>query len=155
VLAEINRMIAETGRTSDIVTLWVGLLDVRTGRLRYANGGHPPALVRTAVADADRRLATTGPLLGALMGAEYDEAVTELRLDEIVLLYTDGVTEARRGNKFFGEGRVRRALNKAATAAEAVDGLLSALDVFVPGNLRDDAAILAIRLREQEKADAT
>ncbi|MDP2400426.1 MAG: SpoIIE family protein phosphatase, partial [Actinomycetota bacterium] len=153
VLAEVNRMIAETGRTSDIVTLWVGLLDARTGRLRYAHGGHPPAIVRTVVPHADGRLATTGPLLGALMDAEYDEAVTELRADEIVLLYTDGVTEARRGNKFFGEGRVRRSLTKANTAAEAVDGLLSALDVFVPGNLRDDAAVLAIRLREQETTD--
>ncbi|MDO8987078.1 MAG: SpoIIE family protein phosphatase, partial [Coriobacteriia bacterium] len=70
-------------------------------------------------------------------------------------VYTDGVTEARRGNKFFGEGRVRRALAKGGSPAEVVDRLLASLDRYVPGSLRDDAAVLAVRfMRSKETGDS-
>ncbi len=146
-LREVNRMIAESGQTSDIVTLWVGALDVEEGTLRFANGGHPPALILRQETGEIERLETTGPLLGALDSAAYDEITTTIAEGDTVMLYTDGVTEARRGNKFFGEGRVRRALSGGGEPAVVVDRLLSSLDTFAPGNLRDDAAVLAVRFK--------
>lgn len=152
VLSEVNRMIAESGQPSDIVTLWVGMINTETGFLCYANGGHPPALLWRSGSGTSERLDPTGPLLGALSSAVFEEASVVLQHGDILLLYTDGVTEARRGNKFFGEGRLRRVLAKASTAEEVAGGLLNALDTFVPGNLRDDAAVLVVRLRELESA---
>jgi len=145
ILCEVNNMVAESGDPSDIVTLWLAVLDPLTGRLTHANGGHPPALLLPGAGGRMLRLETTGPLLGAIQDASFDEIVSEVEAGDIVLVYTDGVTEARRGNKFFGEGRVRRALGKGGTPAEVVDRLLASLDRYVPGSLRDDAAVLAVR----------
>jgi GAF domain-containing protein len=144
IISEVNRMISETGETSDIVTLWVGVLDVETGRLSYANGGHPPALLKRAEDDSIVRFSPTGPLLGATALANYDLETVDIGPGDTVLLYTDGVTEARRGNTFFGEGRVQRALRQGRDAGEVTQRLLSALDRFVPGAIRDDAAVLAV-----------
>lgn len=154
-IREVNSMVSESGDTADIVTLWLGMLDAETGVLRHANGGHPPGLLLHDSGSKVLRLETTGPLLGAIADAEYDEVFTEVLPGDVLITYTDGVTEARRGNKFFGEGRVRRALTQGGTAAETVDRLLASLDRFVPGNLRDDAAVLAVRLkpREEQRVD--
>jgi GAF domain-containing protein len=144
IISEVNRMISETGETSDIVTLWVGVLDVAAGELSYANGGHPPALLKRSEDASIVRFSPTGPLLGATALAHYDLETVDIAPGDTVLLYTDGVTEARRGNTFFGEGRVQRALRQGRDAGEVTQRLLSALDRFVPGAIRDDAAILAV-----------
>ncbi len=146
VMTEVNKMVSESGKTSDIVTLWLGMLDAESGEIVYANGGHPPALLRNSGGPEFERLETTGPLLGALPEAVYTSSRTTVRPGDMVILYTDGVVEARRGNKFFGEGRVRRALSSGRTTAQVVDRLLGSLDRFVPGSMRDDAAVLAIRV---------
>jgi len=151
ILHEVNNMVSESGDPSDIVTLWLASLDSSRGLLTHANGGHPPALMLPVDGGRMQRLETTGPLLGAIKDAEYGEIVSRAGFGDTILIYTDGVTEARRGNKFFGEGRVRRALAKGGSPAEVVDRLLASLDRFVPGSLRDDAAVLAVRLKNTEQ----
>ncbi len=153
VLSEVNRAVSESGDTSDIVTLWLGYLDLEAGLIRYADGGHPPAVIRRAETGRTELLETTGALLGAMVNAEYDQIDVPFGADDVLVLYTDGVTEARRGNKFFGEGRVRRAVGAGGSANDVVDRLLGSLDRFVPGALRDDAAILAVRMRTSSERD--
>ncbi len=144
VMSEVNRMVSLRGEASDIVTLWIGALDVEGGYLSYANGGHPPALLRRAADSSIVRLPPTGALLGAAVDATYDLESVPLGPDDLLLLYTDGVTEARRGNTFFGEGRIQRALRQGSDADDVTQRLLSSLDRFVSGAIRDDAAILAV-----------
>ncbi len=146
IVSEVNRMVAETGETSDIVTLWVGCLDVTAGTLSYANGGHPPALMRRHEDGSIVRFPPTGPLLGATALAHYDLETVAVDVGDLILLYTDGVTEARRGNTFFGEGRVQRVLRQGKNAGDVTQRLLSTLDRFVPGAIRDDAAVLAVEI---------
>jgi sigma-B regulation protein RsbU (phosphoserine phosphatase) len=144
-------MIADSGRSMDIVTAWIGFLDVSTGELTHADGGHPPALLLRADSREVERLGVTGPLLGAVEDAEYDEECISIMSGDVVLLYTDGVTEAREGNRFFGEGRVRRALHYGGSADDVSQRLHSALDRFVRGDLRDDAAVLVLKIRPQNE----
>ena len=146
-LSEVNRMVAEGGEPSDIVTLWIGALDVKAGRVSYANGGHPAALLRSGDDGSIVRMPPTGALLGAMADAPYDVEHVPVSPGDVLLLYTDGVTEARRGNTFFGEGRVRRALRQGGDAVDVTQRLLGALDRFVPGSIRDDAAILAVGIK--------
>ncbi|MBN2841376.1 MAG: SpoIIE family protein phosphatase [Coriobacteriia bacterium] len=148
ILEEINRMLLEAGDATSIVTLWVGQLDMTSGTLRYADGGHPPALLRDGASDHTRieRLGTTGALLGAVEDTSWDEVEVTLEEGATLLLYTDGVTEARNGPQFFGEGRVRRALRPGGTAGAVTQRLLSMVQRFSGGELRDDAAVLAIRI---------
>jgi len=153
VLGEVNRMVAETGETSDIVTLWVGRLDVGSSTLLWASGGHPPGLVLRRASSATERLVPTGPLLGALADVVYGEESLDIAAGDVVLLYTDGVTEARRGNEFFGEDRVRDVLLGGGTAEEVVRRLLTAVRRFVHGDLRDDVAVLALTVREPVTGD--
>lgn len=146
-LEELNRMLLESGDATSIVTLWVGQLDMPSGKLRYADGGHPAGLLRS-VSDGQvriERLGTTGALLGAVEDAAWEERTVTLDPGAALLLYTDGVTEARSGSQFFGEGRVRRAVRPGGSATAMAERLLAAVQRFAGGDIRDDAAILAVR----------
>jgi serine phosphatase RsbU (regulator of sigma subunit) len=83
-------------------------------------------------------------LLGAVSGADWAQESVTMRVNDTLLLYTDGVTESRSGVRFFGEGRVRRALRGGGSAADVVQRLLALLQRFSGGDLKDDAAILAV-----------
>jgi sigma-B regulation protein RsbU (phosphoserine phosphatase) len=144
VLAELNTMLLEAGDATSIVTLWLGYIDTTTGRLLYADGGHPPGLLRRSSDARIERLATTGALLGAVPGITWTQLEVPIEDGATLLLYTDGVTEARSGDRFFGEGRVRRALRAGGSPASVAQRLLSQVQRFASGELRDDAAILAV-----------
>lgn len=144
VLAELNAMLMETGDAGNIVTLWIGYLDTTTGALSYANAGHPPALVLDPATGRIARLETTGALLGAVGDTDWAQASLEMTPGGTLLLYTDGVTEARSGARFFGEGRVRRGLRAGGSAAGVTQRVLALVQRFASGDLRDDAAIVAV-----------
>lgn len=154
VLSGLNRMVAESGTPSDIVTAWVGRLDHDSTRLTWANGGHPPGVLRRADGSYVD-LGVTGPLLGAIPEVPYDEMCVRMAPGDGVLLYTDGVTEARSGNIFFGEQRVRDAFTGEGTAADTARGLLDNVRRFVRSDLRDDVAVLVVSLSgcQPEAAD--
>lgn len=146
VLRDVNRFVAESGDTSDIVTLWAGRLDPKTFVLSYASGGHPPGIVERADGSFERT-SPTGPLLGALADVVYGEETLQLGEGDIILLYTDGVTEARSDGKFFGEDRVQDAVASGGSVDEIVRRLLTLVRRWVHGELRDDVALLAIAIR--------
>jgi serine phosphatase RsbU (regulator of sigma subunit) len=148
VLGEVNRMVVGSGETSDIVTLWVGRYEPSRGELAWSSGGHPPAALLRPDAGEVEWLAPTGPLLGALADVVYGEDRVTLSPGDSVLLYTDGVTEARNGNIFFGEDRVRDSVVVGGTPRELIRRLLTAVRRFGRGDLRDDVALLAIAVRE-------
>jgi serine phosphatase RsbU (regulator of sigma subunit)/HAMP domain-containing protein len=145
-VGELNRMVAEAGDAADIVTIWVGWIDQKKRTLAYANAGHPPAMMLTPGGPPVERLAPTGPVLGGIASARYREGRVHLDTGSTLLIYTDGVTEARANGKFFGEGRVRRALRSGGTASEVAERLMASVNRFTGNELRDDAAVLVVRL---------
>ncbi len=154
ILGEINRMVTETGDPSDIVTLWVGRFDPQRGVLKWASGGHPAGLLQQADDGECTSLAATGPLLGALSDVVYGEQSVAMKPGDTVLLYTDGVTEARSGSEFFGEKRVHAALRVGGSADSVAQRLLVSVRRFVRTELRDDVAVLVLRVREHGEASA-
>ncbi len=151
VVTEVNRMVAEGRDPNDIVTVWVGRVDPAGQTLTWSSGGHPPAMLRRARQGDVIRLAANGPLLGAVAEVTYSEETASFLPGDTVLLYTDGVTEARSGNRFFGEPRVEEALSAGGTAAEVVERLQSSVRRFVQAALRDDVAVLVVRLLDDDK----
>lgn len=143
VVSELNDMVVGAGEASDIVTLWVGRYDPQVGRLTWANGGHPPGLLRRADAQLER-LSVTGPLLGAMVGVEFKECSTAMAEGDRILLFTDGVTEARRGREFFGDERVVESFMASGSAQDAVQSLLSDVRSFARSDLKDDVAVLSV-----------
>lgn len=100
VLRLLNRYICLTLRRHGIfATAFCAVLDARTGRLDWANAGHPPAFVRTA-ADSVQELGSTACVLGALDDDEFDIEARDLVLEpgDTMVIYTDGVYEARDRN---------------------------------------------------------
>ena len=140
-MSELNRMVVETGETSDIVTAFVGVLDRDSLVLRYANAGHPPPLV--CARGTASPLEPTGPLLGAVPDMRYGEEERALAEGDLVVLYTDGVTEARSNGDMYGEARLRALLSPAGTPREVTQRIVAAV-IAHAGDLRDDLAILAV-----------
>jgi GAF domain-containing protein len=148
IISEVNNMIEDAGDPSDIVTVWLGRYDPATRRLQWANGGHPPGLVKR-VDGTIERLEVTGALLGALRETIYGQSETTLAPGDRVLLYTDGVTEARKERVFFGEERVVGVLEQPGSSAQTARSLLAAVKAYVQGDLRDDVAVLVITCRDK------
>ncbi|HEX2193084.1 MAG TPA: SpoIIE family protein phosphatase [Acidimicrobiales bacterium] len=132
--------------TALFATLEHGVEGVRVG---VASGGHPlPICLR-----ADGALETvgqSGTILGILDTPTLPDATTVLGPGDLLVLYTDGVTEARGDGEFFGEERLHETLLATAGAeAQAVtDRLVAAAVDFQGGDARDDIAVLAIAVPE-------
>jgi phosphoserine phosphatase RsbU/P len=129
-------------------TAFLGTLDPVTGRLEYANAGHLPALV-LAPDGSYRWLEPTGLPLGLLPGAAYPEAVVTLGKGDLVVLYTDGYTEAESpAGVEFGQQRLLAACTELrgrplGELAAALDGMLDAFTAAAP--LSDDRTLLLLR----------
>lgn len=117
-------------------------------RLTLAVGGHPLPLLLRADGTVNA-VGQPGSLIGILEDAEFTDEVVPLGHGDVLLLFTDGLTEARAGQEFFGESRLRAAVSGQAggSAAEVVAGVLAAVDKFSAGRQRDDVALLALRVR--------
>jgi PAS domain S-box-containing protein len=104
--------------------------------------GHPPPLlVRDGLVEA---VGPTGPLLGAPDDHEWELTTVDLGIGDQVVLYTDGVTEARGPGNRFGERRLRSTFAGATRPEAIVASVEVALDSFIDGEPEDDAAVLAI-----------
>ncbi len=108
VFQRLDRMVREAVRWRVFVTLLVAIFEPREGRLRVVTAGHPPALHRGA-GGATRWLGHGAPPLGTHLPARYRESSAPLGAGDLVLLYTDGVTElADLAGEPFGQDRLQR-----------------------------------------------
>ncbi len=143
----LGALVARSAEPGRFVTGFAGLLDPRTGELRYVNAGHPPpCLVRDG---ALRRLESTGVPFGVLEGVVYEPALARIEPGEMLALYSDGIPEARHGAEFFDDARLERALLEAAELpdlAEARGHVMARVAEFVAGAPRsDDLTLLLLR----------
>src|SRR4029453_19624124 len=93
-LTSVNR---DTVRNNDrcmFVTVWCGILDLGSGRITYANAGDNPPAVRRADGRAQFLDIASAPALGIDEDAAYREGTTTLEPGDVLVMYTDGVTEA-------------------------------------------------------------
>ena len=149
VVARVNRELSTNNDSCMFVTLFLAILDLKTGRAILTNAGHnPPYRVRSGQSLEvleDRN----GPALGIVPEAEYSETVINLEPEDLVVVYSDGVTEAMsRDNEMFGEQRLKDLLDPAkdVTAARAVRSIAEAGSVFEDGTQQtDDVTVIAVR----------
>ena len=156
-LALLNRAFYEDTEGSDFCS--VVYARIRPGgdglHVRYANGGHlPPLLVRgdgRVEAIEDGR----GPLVGAIADGDFAEASLSLQPGEVLLLYTDGVTEVRMSDVGLGERELRAVLaaHAGGSAQELVTAVARRAVELQGGTPRDDIALLAIKAGEPVPAE--
>jgi sigma-B regulation protein RsbU (phosphoserine phosphatase) len=142
--ARLNRVISDNTAPGVFVTLVWGVWDGR--RLTYCNAGHPaPRLVRAG--GAVESLEAGGPLLGVIADATYEAATVTLETGDSVVLYTDGLTEARRGEEEYGDTRFDATLteHRAGSAQQILDAACDAAWEFSGGPPIDDLTVLVLR----------
>ncbi|MDO5455634.1 MAG: SpoIIE family protein phosphatase [Eubacteriales bacterium] len=158
ILESVNSQACESNNSDMFVSVWIGILDLKTGILRAANAGHEyPALMRAGGSFSlykDKH----GLVLGAMPDMPYTEYEIALNNGDCLFLYTDGVPEATRAdNTLYGNDRMINALTSAAgrhtlvasriTMPEyLVDSLLKDISVFVGNAMQfDDITMLCIQ----------
>lgn len=144
-LEELNDRMSALERVEEFISLCVVVFDTEAGTLRWASAGHPTAWLWHA--REVRPLRHTGPLLMLDPQGTFTSRELPLEVGDLLLMYTDGLAEARNGNDFFGEERIGNVLRRDPGVAPDVlcKTLLEAAKDFADTPLTDDTAILAIR----------
>lgn len=144
-LEELNQQMAEMDRGEEFISMIAIVFDTEAGTIRYASAGHPAGWLWHQREVAPLR--ATGPLLMLDPGASYFSREIPLEPDDFVLLYTDGLAEARNGDELFGEERIAMAIRRDPGAPPEIltKALLEEARDFANGMIDDDVAILAVR----------
>ena len=155
VLRVANRRILMDSDANLFVTVFYGVLDPRTGPLTYCNAGHTPPVVLSAQGDSPvRELRGTGIPLGIFEGETWEQHSVQLAPGDLLLLYTDGVTDAEDGNgEFFGEERLLEVAKKNCLDGSAqglLDAVLAAIHGYVGGAPQFDDITLMVVARDPE-----
>lgn len=133
-------------------TLFFGVLNTESGVLEYVNCGHIPPVVLDRQAAVKTHLQPTGPVIGIMPGIDLRIARLELQAGDTLLMYTDGVTDARAADgQFYGEERLNNIITWSYDSAEK---LLHAIETAIfthMGNAEqfDDITMLALRRTDQ------
>ena len=156
-VATLNEFLLGFSRVETFATLFVGIVDLATSSLMYCSAGHPPAILVSAQSGDAELLDVQSGVVGAFHDMEYKNGTVRLHEGDILLLYTDGTTEARSPEgAFFGETGLRDMIMN--EVPRGFDGLLnrflSTLDRYTGRRLDDDVAMVALRFDELGSADS-
>lgn len=149
-ISNVNRYLAENIPSNRFVTLFYAELDPKAGSLAFVNAGHnPPIIVHDS--GTVEQLSSGGLPLGIIPDTEYKEGRTQLQPGDVLVIYSDGVSEAINGvGEEFGPDRLCQVVseNLNATAAGIRDRIESALTKFVQGTPANDDITLVIVKRQ-------
>ena len=156
-VATLNEFLLGFSRVETFATLFVGIVDLTTSSLTYCSAGHPPAILVSAQSGDAELLDVQSGVVGAFHDMEYKNGTVRLHEGDILLLYTDGTTEARSPEgAFFGETGLRDMIMN--EVPQGFDGLLnrflSTLDRYTGRRLDDDVAMVALRFDELGSGDS-
>jgi len=154
VLAAANHRILADTHSGLFVTVFYGILDTASGELTYANAGHnPPYLVDAPDGGKLQELDRTGVPLGIIDGASWQQRTVRLDPDGVLLMYTDGITEAQdsEGN-FFDEERLQGIArnNVGRSASQLQDAVISAVELFAGDAPQSDDITLFVVVRDAD-----
>jgi len=154
VLSQVNERILSDTRSEMFVTAFYAVLEPDTGRVRYVNAGHnPPYLISSQKGKPFDRLRSTGMALGVMESAGWRQKVTRLAPGDLLVLYTDGVTEAQdRQGRFYGEPRLQSVLRSldVRPAQEVLEAVLEDVKRFTGGAPQQDDITLIVIRRQAE-----
>jgi len=149
-LTSVNRRLAENNDANLFVTVWAGVYDKTNRTVTYANAGHNHPAVRHENNEVEYLRTRTGFVLAALIKSQYTQAQYTFSQGDMLLLYTDGVTEARTAERhMFGEERLTKSLiANNGSCNEIITAILSDINEFTVGNEQfDDITMLAMKVK--------
>lgn len=146
----LNDFLLGFSRVETFATLFVGIVDLAAGTITYCSAGHPPALLVRADASEMTLLDVQSGVVGAFKDITYQDGTAVLAVGDVLLLYTDGTTEARDpSGAFFGEQGLRDMVMSESGEGKPFEGfldrLLAHVEDFTGHELNDDVAMVALR----------
>jgi phosphoserine phosphatase RsbU/P len=151
VCSQINSVLCTNTATEKFITLFYGVLDARHHTLRYTSAGHPrPLLIQSN--GSTFRLENDGALIGVFPEWKYGDSSAELHPGDVLLLFTDGITEAMGDNENeFGEERLISAISLSDTRnpEELPADLLKQVRNFCGSRMSDDATLVIIAAKSE------
>ena len=154
ILTFVNKSICEHNRADMFVTLWLGILEISTGKVAACNAGHDDAMIYRKGGEFEMLTSRHGIVVGAMSEAKYRDFEIQLNKGDKLFLYTDGVPEATdKNNKMFTIKNTLQALNKykEKSPEEILEGVKSSVNDFVGDAPQfDDLTVLCIELKETD-----
>lgn len=155
ILEKVNRQLCESNEAEMFVTVWLGILDIRTGKLCCANAGHEYPAIRRCGGDFALYQDIHGFVLAGMENMKYREYELQLSAGDTIFVYTDGVTEATNDqNELYGTEGMLQALNekKQVCGKELLETVHKGIDQFV-GNAPqfDDITMLSLTIHEKQE----
>ena len=154
IFTKANEKLCENNESGMFVTAWMGILDITTGKMQFANAGHNPPLLKRAEGDFTYLKTRAGFVLSGMEGIRYRAGEITLGAGDRLFLYTDGVTEATNTeNQLYGENRLLDFMNKnaAVEALVLLPTLKNDIDEFVGSAPQfDDITMLMLDYKPQE-----
>ncbi len=149
--ARVNNVMCDNIVSHRFITFFYALLDTQNRKLAYTNAGHcPPMLIRNGEC---LRMKEGGPVLGIFRERRYVHGDIDLQSGDRLVLFTDGVTEARStSGSEFGEARLEGLITKLLTedqklrAADLRDRIMEAVNEFSDGEVDDDATLMVVKV---------
>jgi serine phosphatase RsbU (regulator of sigma subunit) len=154
-----NEKLYENNETGMFVTAWMGIIDLKTGFMTFANAGHNPPLLKQGNGEFTYLKSKAGFVLAGMGGMKYCKNELQLNPGDVIYLYTDGVTEATdSNNQLYGEDRLQNVLNlnKSSDVASLCKVVKYDVDAFVDDAPQfDDITMLALRYNgsSEEQSD--
>ena len=152
-IAQANNALCARNEAEMFLTLWVGVLDVKSGEMRFVSAGHnPPVLSRGGKAELLK--VKNGFVLGGMEDMRYKEHDVRLEKGDVVCLYTDGVTEAEdKEHNLFGDDRLLACFEGESESGPAamIENVKESVGAFINGNSQfDDMTMLCFRWTPEE-----
>ena len=151
VLTAANRRVLADTHAGLFVTVFYGVLDPDSGELTYANAGHNPAyLLDARDGDTIDELERTGVPVGILDSATWQQRSVDLAPGALLMLYTDGITEAQDAQgDFFDEDRLQEVLRASPgrSAADVQEAVIARVGAFVGAAPQSDDIALVVVVR--------
>jgi serine phosphatase RsbU (regulator of sigma subunit)/CheY-like chemotaxis protein len=149
IMTRVNTDLAKDNPECMFVTVFLAVINLRTGQVTYTNAGHNSPLIKRACGDVEEIADRHGPILGIEEGRSYGESRVLLGQDDVLLVFTDGVTEALdRDNRLYSDDRLIETVQGIhdISADSVLKGVRDSVDEFALGaEQADDITMIALQ----------
>jgi sigma-B regulation protein RsbU (phosphoserine phosphatase) len=158
ILTKVNYDLLSRNKENMFVTMFLGILNLKTGEIKYTNAGHPPPVLLCNNEPAKFLTTKTQPIIGIMQDIKYATYTTALTKNEVLFIYSDGVTDAKnKDDKLFGDKQLLDFINK-NRELRPIKALTNLLLIQLARFMKyepqsDDITMLAVRYEKSAKND--
>ena len=151
IMSRVNTDLARDNPSCMFVTVFLGTINLRSGQVTYTNAGHNPPLIKRASGEVEEVPDLHGPILGVLEGREYGESTVNLSPGDVLLVFTDGVTEALDVEEnLYSDARLLQTVQEfnEISADAVLKGVRGSVDEFAMGaEQADDITMITLQYK--------